>query len=128
MTYDPALPTTRDKIRLLVGDTDTTAELLPDATYDAAIAAYGETWKLAAAEMAEAVAVAIERQVSSFSAGGEITVGWSDRTRTLRALAVRLRQEAATDALGAITTVALEREGSGTTPEYTTRRYVTLRR
>ena len=62
--------------------------------------------------MAEAVAVKIEQDPSSFTATGDFSVSWSDRTRSLRASAVRLRQEAAIEGAGGVTSVALSREGS----------------
>lgn len=130
MSYDPALPTTLDKIRLMVGDIDTDNEIFPDETYESRIAEYSD-WRLAAAWMAESVAVAIEQDISSFSAGGDLSVSWSDRTRSLRALAIRLRQEVAADAgisLSTIVPVSLARDNSGRNLEYVGQRYRRLLR
>lgn len=95
MTYDPTLPTTVDRIRLMLADTsnDVTTELFPDATYMAALAMY-TNWKRAAADMAEAAAVKIEQDPSSVNFPGDIATSWSDRTRSLRARAASLRKEA----------------------------------
>jgi len=123
MSFNPALPTLRDRIRIQVGDTNVASEIYPDATYDAAISQYSD-WKLAMASMAEAVAVAIEQDVSSFSAGGDLSVSWSDRTRSLRALALRLRQEVANDSgttLSGIVSIPMARDSSGSSLEYTQR-------
>ena len=133
MSYDPSLPTTLDRIRLIVGDTsdDLATELFPDETYTATIAEYGASWKIAAAVMAEAVAVRIEQDPTSFTAQGDMSVGWSDRTRSLRDTAARLRREAAAeDATGSnvLTSVALGRDGTVGRGEYRATAYARLRR
>ena len=122
MSFDPTLPTTLDRIRLIVGDTsgDPATELFPDDTYTAAIAEQ-TNWKLAAAEMAEAVAVKLDQKLTSVNVSGDIAIGWADRTRQLRATAVRLRQEAAAEdaaGLGTITSVSLQRGGIADAAEY----------
>lgn len=131
MTYDPLLSTTRDRIRFIVGDTsnDEATELFPDDTYEAEIARY-TNWKLAAASMAEAAAVKIEQDPNSVNVPGEVAVSWQDRTRSLRATAIRLRSEAAAeDATGSgVTSVALARGDSATAEYRDTRFYRQLRR
>lgn len=122
MSFDPTLPTTLDRIRLIVGDTsnDETVEVFPDSVYLAEIDNY-TNWKLAAAAMAEAVAVRIEQDPNSVSFPSDMSVGWADRTRQLRATAVRLRQEAAAeDAAGAngVRSVQLQRSGLERSSEY----------
>lgn len=116
MAFDPTLPTTLDRIRLIVGDTsnDPETEIFPDTVYTATIAEH-DNWKLAAAAMAEAVAVKIEQDPTSVSFPQDLSVGWTDRTRSLRATATRLRAEAAAEdaaLLGAVRSVALTRGGS----------------
>lgn len=133
MSYDPTLPTTLDRIRLLVGDTsdDEATELFPDDTYTAEIERHAN-WKLAAATMAEAVAVKIEQDPTSVNIPGEVAVGWQDRTRSLRATAARLRAEAAAEGAAVthgITSVGLTRAGTGDMAEYRdTRAFRGLRR
>ena len=131
MSFDPTIPTTLDRIRLIVGDTssDPATELFPDETYTATIAMY-TNWKLAAAAMAEAVAVKIEQDPTSFTAVGDMSVGWSDRTRSLRDTASRLRMEAGAEDVpvgNTIVAVALER-GGASGGEYRDSRYARLRR
>lgn len=131
MAFDPTLPTTLDRIRLIVGDTsnDADAEIFPDTVYTATIAEH-DNWKLAAAAMAEAVAVRIEQDPTSVSFPQDMAVGWTDRTRSLRATAARLRAEAAAEdaaLLGAVRSVALVRGGSATS-EYRPSAYRGLRR
>jgi hypothetical protein len=125
MTYDATLPTVRDQIRLIVGDTsdDAAVEFFPDDTYDATITANEDSWKLAAAAMAEAVAVKIEQSPGSLSSDGD-SISWQDRTRSLRAVAAQYRKEAIADAASAagITSVALSRDGVAS-GEYRTERY-----
>lgn len=132
MSYDPQLPTTLDRIRMIVGDTssDVDTELFPDETYNATIAEH-TNWKLAAAAMADAVAVKIEQDPTSFTAVGDMSVGWSDRTRSLRATASRLRDEAgAEDAPvnNTVVSVPLTRGTSSGNGEYRDNRYSRLRR
>lgn len=136
MSFDPSLPSLLDRIRLIVGDTSGPldgagdAEILPDETYLATIAEY-DNWKLAAAAMAEAVAVRIEQDPTSVSFPADMSVGWSDRTRSLRATAVRLRSEAAAESqatTSGITSVTLTRDGGAGRSEYRDTRYRTLRR
>jgi len=99
VTFASGLTTTRDRIRLIVGDTsnDVATEIFPDATYDAVIAQY-DGWKYAAADMADAVAVQLDRKVSAFTATGDMSVQYSDQAKTLRAKAIALRKEADTEA------------------------------
>lgn len=95
MSYDPTLPTTVDRIRMIVGDTsnDVTTEMFPDATYISSISMY-TNWKRSAADMAEATAVELDRRRTSVSFPGDMSVGWGDTARTLRAMAIRFRREA----------------------------------
>lgn len=131
MTYDAALTTTRDNIRLIVGDTsnDVLAEIFPDTTYDAQIAGHVH-WKLAAASMAEATAVKIEQNPTSVSFPQDMSVGWSDRTRTLRATASQLRAEANAEiaGVGTLTSTRLHRDGTNAGAEYRASHYRLLRR
>lgn len=118
--FDPSLPTVRDRIRSIVGDI-TSPETLPDATYDAVIAEYDQ-WKLAAADMAERVAVLIEQDPTNYTDVGVMAVGWGDKSRSLRAIAMRLRAEVAAEssvsAIPAATSVQLARAGGSNAPEY----------
>jgi hypothetical protein len=132
MSFDPTLPTTLDRIRLIVGDTsnDVATEWFLDDTYEAEIANY-TNWKLAAAAMAEAVAVKIEQEPRSFTATGDMAVSWGDMTRSLRLQATRLRAEAAAEDAASgngITSVALSRDGTSAAAEYRASAYRGLRR
>lgn len=132
MSYDPSLTTVRDRIRMIVGDTSGVEEeeFFLDESYDAVIAQHSN-WKIAAAVMAEGVAVKIEQDPSSFTAVGDMSVGWSDRTRMLRDIAKRMRAEAAAEDSSidnSIVSVPLVRQGSGGAAEYVPSRYAGLKR
>ncbi len=93
MSYNAALTSTRDRIRFITGDIDETAEVFPDSTYDAEIAMY-TNWKWAAADMADSMAVALDKRVNGVTLTGDVAAQWTDRAKTLRARAVALRKEA----------------------------------
>lgn len=125
MTYDPSHPTRLDEIRFLVFDT-AEPPLVPDETIHAALVSEDD-WRLAAATIAEGVAVQLERRVTNVTMPGEMAVGWGDRARSLRALAARWRAEVAADRhaaqAGGMSTVRLTRSDLvDTAPEYTRRR------
>ncbi len=104
MTFDPALPTLRDDIRDYVSDTsnDPAIEFRPDVTYDAIIARYGATTMdstagyRATADMAERVATTLDMKVNGVTLTGDVAAQWTDRAKTLRANATRLRNLADT--------------------------------
>lgn len=80
-TYDPSLPTPRDRMREAVGDTDPTNPLRYDATYDALLT-YWQDEPTATAKLARALAVQYGRQASSVSVPGGPSVSYSDRVKT----------------------------------------------
>lgn len=87
-SYDNTLPTAIDRMRHSLGDTDMTAPLRQDETYEALLATYSETE--ATAVMAEALAAEYAQQPVRITDEGT-TVDWSDRVKTWLALAARLR-------------------------------------
>lgn len=102
MSYSPTELTPRDVIRGMAGDT-AEPEWLTDETYDSILGRYGVPvvgWQSsplflrAGAEILRRVAVAIEQKPTSFTATGDMSVGWADRTRSLRALAEQLDGQA----------------------------------
>jgi hypothetical protein len=112
VTYNPALPTSRDEARLRLGDTSGTpstspaTEYLPDATYDAKIVALGD-WRLAAADLARALAARAINQPSSFTAVGDMSVSWTRRAENWLAIAGELEAEAGATGAGTITTITM---------------------
>lgn len=67
-TFDPGLGSTRDRLRLELGDTDTSAPVLADETYDALYATYaGEStatrrYQLAILALARAILAKVAQQ------------------------------------------------------------------
>ncbi len=94
MTYNAAHPTRRDEIRFLVVDT-TEPHLVPDVTIDAELARETD-WRLAAATIAEGVAVQLERKLTGLSSAGD-SLQWGDRAKSLRSMAQRWRVEVAAE-------------------------------
>ena len=109
-TYDPSLPTARDRMRQVLGDTDVDPDsdaLLPDETYDARLEEHGET--LATAILAESLAARYGQEPDAVSVGGQVQVSWRDRCRTWLELAKRLRSVAASAVTAASATLGSTR-------------------
>ena len=112
MSYSPQEPTPVDVIRRMAGDTsnDSATEILADDTYAAILGRFGvgiapgtdmttAAFHRAAAEALRSVAVAIERDPTSISAPSDGSIGWTNRTQSLRDQAKAL--DAKADALDA---------------------------
>lgn len=96
-SYAVALSTEKDMVRAIVGDTDTTDQLVSDeliAIYLSGGTLAQATVQLAAAEVATVISAKFARKVNSLSAGGT-SVNWGDIAKRYRDLADQLR---ATDA------------------------------
>lgn len=108
-SFDDSLPTAKDRVRVLIGDTDAADQLLSDE----AIAMYlpGGTLakasdRLAAAECATAIAAKFIRKANSLSEGGG-SVNWGDRAKAYRELAAGLfASDAADQSAGALFDIA----------------------
>lgn len=83
MSYDPTLPTPRDRVRFTVGDIYS-PELRSDAQYDALITQYGETE--AVVRMAESLASEYAQNPSSVNVGG-VSVSYSALVSNWQAIA-----------------------------------------
>lgn len=115
-SYDPSLTIARDRVRLVLGDTDTAAPLRPDATYDAAISDLGEAG--ATAYLAEGLATQYAQEPDSYGEAGGITVSWRDRVKAWLELAKRTRESmGATDAAISAATTSRTPVRAGTLPE-----------
>ena len=75
-TFDPALSNPRDSVRLLLGDTDTTAALLDDSTIDAMLAAH--PYRAAVCLLAQGLIVRFGQEPDSFKAG-TVSISWGAR-------------------------------------------------
>lgn len=89
-TYTPsATPSNKDKIRLLVGDTDSASMALHDEEIMMVLSEQSNVG-LAAAACADLLAAFYAKQVNTKN--GSISVNASDRVKSYRDLAARLRQ------------------------------------
>jgi hypothetical protein len=98
MSYDPSLATDLDRMRFRLGDTsnDPATELLSDETYEAELTRLVD-WRLAAASIATSLSNSAGMALTSFSASGDISVGWGDRRAHLLKVAADLRAEYAAE-------------------------------
>jgi len=97
-SYDPGLPSAKDRVRLAVGDTDGANPLRQDETINALVLAHGEAE--ATAKLAEGLATQYAQQPDSVDLGG-LAVTWKDRVKAWLELAARTRDEAAATAAAA---------------------------
>lgn len=88
-SFDPALLTPRDHVRLLLGDTDTTNILLADSTIDAMLAAM--PYRYAVAQLAEALITQFGQMPDSYSEASGTTLRWSERIAAWKLLSANAR-------------------------------------
>lgn len=98
-TYDTTLATDKDKVRLLIGDTDTARAELSDEEITASLTIYGSVGPTSAA-LARAISAKYMRRVTTAIDG--FSVAYSDIAKNYAALADRLEEDldAAAGALG----------------------------
>jgi hypothetical protein len=96
-SYDPASPTTRDKLRLLCGDTKSinNNHFLEDVDYDLHIVMESNLL-LAAANCCDSIALKFADQESSYNLGvsGSVSVSKQSMSRIFQDRAKKLREEA----------------------------------
>lgn len=95
-TFDPALSTERDWIRVTLGDVDMNAPLVSDEQI-AAVRSAALTRDSAILSLAEQVIARLAQEPDSIAEAG-ITVSYRERLTALRALAGRLRASLAASA------------------------------
>lgn len=76
-TFDPALPTNRDHIRLALGDTDINAPMLSDDTIDTALAGY--SYSQALAILADALIAEYGQMPDRYSEDQGLSLQWTQR-------------------------------------------------
>ncbi len=91
-TYNPAISTTRDQVRLALGDTDSSAQLFSDEEIAGAITLYGGALNTAAA-LADGLAGKFSRSVT-FAVEG-LRIENSAKAESYRRLAQTLRAQSA---------------------------------
>ncbi len=96
MSYNPALPTARDRLRFALGDTQAPPdELLPDATYDATLTTFGGDEKQATLVLAEGLLARYALEPDSVDDEGQ-KASWKFRLSQWTMKANQLRGELAT--------------------------------
>lgn len=96
-TYNPALLTDIDRMRNILGDVNVEVPYADDETYTARLLLASGSWKLAAASMARSFAARSINDVTSFSAGSDVSVSWTDRAAAWLKIAQSLEEDAARD-------------------------------
>lgn len=87
-TYNSSLSTTRDQVRLLIGDTDAEEPFLMDSELDFLVSLGGNTYSIAASAC-EIIAAKFAREVSK--SVGSLSLGSQDRQAHYQSLAASLR-------------------------------------
>lgn len=117
-TYDPTLPTSKDRARSLLGDIDVSDgganALRTDEAIVAVIAANGE--QLGTAVLAEGLAAEYAQLPDSLSTGGT-SFSWRERVKYWRDLAARIRTQLASDAAAAANNLLVATPFRGDEPE-----------
>ncbi len=88
-TFDPALSTLKDHIRLALGDKDTASPLLADETIAAKLSAF--SYCEALAQLAEALIAEFGQRPDDYSETGGIHVKWGERIDAWRRIAEAAR-------------------------------------
>lgn len=95
MTYDTSLSTAKDRLRFQLGDTDTTAELLPDATYAAVLLAQDDDETATALVLLDGLIARYAQMPSKVANDKGASVEWKDRLEAWKALRTRLLADVA---------------------------------
>jgi len=88
-TFDPALPTRKDYLRLALGDMDVSTALVADETIAALLTALGFAGALA--HLAESLALQYAQRPSQVGERDGLTQQWADRVSAWRELADKAR-------------------------------------
>lgn len=91
-TYDPSLPSEKDKVRLLIGDTSVATPLYQDETIEAMLDIHGSANPTAVA-LCRALAAKYSRDADKWV--GDLKINASQRAKAFLALAESLAKEAA---------------------------------
>lgn len=87
--------TPAENVRFVLGATGENAGILTPEEIDQALEMYPQSWRLAAAAIADrfAALAAQRRRPISFSATGDMSVSWTDDVKKWQDIALRLKQE-----------------------------------
>lgn len=105
-----------ENVRFALGLVDEQATLIDDTEIERYLGMYPTDWRLAAAALAEVLAVRALNRPTTFGLSGVMNVSWADRAKTWLAVAKALRQQVADDdaaqaAIGTVSAIQLERIG-----------------
>jgi hypothetical protein len=126
-------PTDSENIRFILGAFGDNEALLDETEIQHALLIYPDSWRLAAAHIADSLASRALNNPTSFTLTGLMQVSWADRAKSWSNIAKSLRAEVAAaeeaeGVLGGVTSVQLSREAVGQYPEYSPRRMKGLQR
>lgn len=104
-SYNNTLPTNKDWVRWKLADTGAEIDeetnqpiwLRQDEEVSAVLVIYPDR-RIAAAELAESIAAELSRRVDSYTSEDGMAVRWSERVKTLLAVAKQLRADVAAEA------------------------------
>lgn len=87
--------TPAENVRFVLGATGENAGILTPEEVDQALEMYPQSWRLAAAAIADrfAALAAQKRRAISFSATGDMSVSWADDVKKWQDIALRLKQD-----------------------------------
>lgn len=92
MSFDPSLPSVRDRLRLQLGDTSGNAatELLADEIYDAVYAYHGNNESKALLALAESLIAKFSQTASRINLG-DMEFSWRDRMLAWKGIVVKFQ-------------------------------------
>lgn len=118
MSFDPSLPTVRDRLRLQLGDTTgvEATEFMSDATYDAVYAYNGNKEPETLLALAEGMIAKFSQSASRINLG-DMEFSWRDRMKAWSAIVQKFEGIAASAGGGGFTIMRPSRDDE-VPPEY----------
>lgn len=118
MSFDPSLPTVRDRLRLQLGDTTgvEATEFMPDETYDAVYAYHGNKEPETLLALAEGMIAKFSQAASRINLG-DMEFSWRDRMKGWQAIVEKFEGIAAGAGGGGFTIMKPSRDDEPL-PEY----------
>lgn len=101
MSFDPSLPSVRDRLRLQLGDTsgDAATELLLDSIYDAVYAYHGNNDSKTLVALAESLIAKFSQAASRINLG-DMEFSWRDRMTAWKAIVLKFEGISASEGGG----------------------------
>lgn len=123
---------TARRIRFRLNDTDPENPLISDEELATAMSNYPD-WRLAAASLADMLALRERNRPTSFQVSGEFGIAWTDRAKMWSSIAAALRREVADEqranqSMSSITSRQLTRDSGMPDPDYVRPRDTRYRR